>query len=146
MNSRALPILNAMGCLALTGLVVVQWRKERTLDGVLASLTTELSSARAGAAEDARRNGALERDLAVLKDALAATQQSAQANAHSLAENVQSVTRLNAELAGARDQVASWRGAVTARDARIRTLDAELVAARHRLDEAIVRLKAAVVK
>lgn len=146
MSPRALAVLNAIGCLTLTGLVVTQWSKERTLDGALASMTADLAAANAQATAQAERRAALERDVTVLKDALAATQQAHESTARTLAENAQTTTRLQADLATARDQVTTWQAAINARDARIHTLDAELTAARRRLDEAIAKLKATTAK
>lgn len=143
MNFRTLPILNAIGCLALTVLVGTQWRKERALDGALAGMSSDLATARAQSGDESKRRAALERDVAVLKEAIEASQQAAEASARTLAASDQTNVRLQADLTAAREQVAAWETAVTARDARIRVLDGDLAAARRRLDEAIARLKAA---
>ena len=143
MNLRALPILNAIGCLALTGLVVAQWRKERSLDGALAGMTSQLAAAREQSAAESHRRAALERDVAVLKESIESTQQSAEASARSLADAAQATTRLAAELAAARQQLAVWQAAIVARDARIHSLTVDLTAARQRLDEAVAKLKTA---
>ncbi|MCU0777449.1 MAG: hypothetical protein MUF86_07250, partial [Akkermansiaceae bacterium] len=63
MNSRVLPVLNLIGCLALTGLVVVQWRREHITDAVAAGLRRELATARQEIAEAARQRTTLERDI-----------------------------------------------------------------------------------
>jgi chromosome segregation ATPase len=141
MNSRVLPVLNLIGCLALTGLVVVQWRKERSLDGALSGLKTELATARHQAAEDAKHRTALERDISVLKESIEATQQAAESSARNLAEKDQLVNQLQTANASAREQVAVWEDAVKQRDERIQALDADLGKTRARLDEAIQRLK-----
>ncbi len=143
MTPRVLPILNAIGCLLLTGLVVAQWRKERTLDGTLTELRGDLATARQQAADETERRAALERDIAVLKESIEATQQAAETAARSLAEKDQVATRLQTDLTAAREQVTAWETALKARDERIRSLDADLAATRKRLDEAIARLKAA---
>ena len=142
MKRRALPILNAIGCLALTVLVVVQWRHERLRDATLAGLAAELAAAHEQAAGEAKRRAAVERDIAVLKEAIEATQRSAESAARSLTEKEQAATQLQTELVTAREQVATWEAALKARDERIRTLDANLASTRKRLDEAIAKLKA----
>ena len=116
MNCRALPILNAIGCLVLTGVIVLQWQRERALDGSLAQLKSELAS-------ESKRAADLERDIAVLKESLEATQQSA--------------------AQAAAEQLTIWQTAVAGRDAKLRELDAALAATRQRLDAAIARLKEA---
>jgi chromosome segregation ATPase len=143
MASRALPILNAIGCLALTGLVVAQWQREHRLDGTLARLRSELATAKNQAAEEAKRRAALENDISVLKESIEATQNAAESSARLLAEKGEHTARLEADLNTAREQVTAWETALKARDERIRTLDAELTASRKRLDEAIARLKSA---
>lgn len=123
MNSRALPILNAIGCLVLTGVIVLQWQRERALDGSLAQLKSELAAAREFSASESKRAADLERDIAMLKESLEATQQSA--------------------AQAAAEQLTIWQTAVAGRDAKLRELDAALAATRQRLDAAIARLKEA---
>lgn len=143
MHSRALPIFNAIGCLVLTALVLVQWRKERALDASLTGTRAELVIARNQVAEQSARCSALDRDIAVLKESIEATQQVAEAIAKNLAEKEQVVIKQQQELAAARDQVILWESALKARDERIRALDADIAAARQRLNEAIAKLKEA---
>lgn len=143
MNSRFLPVLNLIGCLALTGLVVTQWRRERSLDGALADLKSQLATANHQAGEDAKRRTALEQDISVLKESLVATQKAAESAARELEEKEQLITQLQAANAAAREQLATWEDAVKQRDERIRTLDEQLTKARAKLDEAVARLKEA---
>jgi septal ring factor EnvC (AmiA/AmiB activator) len=138
---KFLPILNAAGCLMLAGLAVVQWRKERTLDGRLHAVRVELGEARTAHRAEERRAAALERDIAMLKESLESTQKAAEQGARDLAEQGVEAEALRAELEAARVQVEEWREALAARDARIEELDAALAAARKRLEEAIARLK-----
>ena len=123
MKSRALPILNAFGCLALSGVIVVQWQRERMLDETLAKLKYELRTANDQAAAEATRAANLERDIAVLKESIEATQQAAGESA--------------------REQGAIWQTSLAERDEKLRELDAELTTTRQRLDEAVARLKEA---
>ena len=143
MNARVLPILNAIGCLVLTGLVAVQWLKERALNHDIDGLGNQLSEARRQAADEASRRSALERDIAVLKEAIESTQRAAETAAGDLAAKQQLADKLQADLTAATGQVAAWEAALKERDERIRQLDSDLAAARQRLDEAIAKLKAA---
>ena len=143
MTARTLPIINAIGCLALTIIVIAQWRKERVADGNLTALRSELATAKTQAAGEAAHRAALERDIVVLKETIAATQQAAESSAHALTEKDALAIRLQAELDAARAQVTAWEAALKERDDRIRSLDADLAATRKRLDEAVARLKAA---
>lgn len=143
MSPRTLSILNAIGCLALTAIVITQWRKERISEGTLATLRSELVTAKTQAADEAAHRTALERDIAVLKETIATTQQAAESSALALTEEVALANRLQSELDAARDQVTAWEAALKTRDDRIRSLDADLAATRKRLDEAVARLKAA---
>lgn len=143
MNARVLPILNAIGCLVLTGLVGIQWLKEHALNSDVDKLRGELAAARRHAADETSRRSALERDIAVLKEAITATQQAAESAAGELAGKQQLAEKLQTELAAATQQVAAWEAALIQRDERIRQLDSELATTRQRLDEAIAKLKAA---
>jgi chromosome segregation ATPase len=143
MNSRLLPVINLVGCLALAGLVVVQWRREHVLDMATADLRKELAESRAQTAEEAERRAALERDIVVLKESMEATQLAAETSARNLAAKQQLAGQLEAELAAARQQVTAWEQALKQRDERIGALDAELARTRARLNEAVARLKEA---
>jgi chromosome segregation ATPase len=145
-KSRVLPLLNAIGCLILTGVIVLQWRKERTLDEAVAQLGAGLHTANGQAATEAKRAAALERDIAVLKESIEATQQAAEAASRLLAEKEARVSALETETASAREQLTLWQNAVTMRDQKLRDLVAELTATRRRLDEAAAKLNAAAVR
>ncbi len=143
MKSRVLPILNAVGCLVLAGLVVVQWNKELALDRKSARLGTELAAAKEQAAAEAKRAAGLERDISVLKESIESSQQASEEVARKFAEKVTQCAGLEAEMIIAREQVKTWQDAIATRDAKLRDLDAELTATRRRLDEAVTKLKAA---
>jgi chromosome segregation ATPase len=142
-KSRVLPILNAVGCLVLAGLVVVQWNKELALDRKSARLGTELAAAKEQAAAEAKRAAGLERDISVLKESIESSQQASEEVARKFAEKVTQCAGLEAEMIIAREQVKTWQDAIATRDAKLRDLDAELTATRRRLDEAVTKLKAA---
>ena len=143
MKPRILPILNAVGCLALAGLVVAQWQKERALGQVLTRQNAELAENKSQAEKDRKRVAALERDIEVLKETIDTTQKAADESAKSLVEREQNADRIDTELKAAREQLTLWEAALKARDERIVSLDANLAATRKRLDEAVARLKAA---
>lgn len=143
MTPRTIPILNAIGCLALTGLVVLQWRKERSTDQTVAGLRTELAASKDKAAEEGKRRAALERDIEVLKESIISTQHAAESAAKTLADKDADLARLQAEIRVAREQVTQWEAALKARDERIVLLDSNLAATRKLLDEAVAKLKAA---
>ena len=143
MTPRLLPILNAIGCLAITGLVVTQWRAERASHAVIDRLRSQLAASRLEAAEESRRRSVLERDISVLKEALESTQKAAESAARDSAENQELAADLQTEIASAKEQITAWEAAIQARDERIRSLDADLAATRKRLDEAIAKLNQA---
>jgi len=146
MIPRALPILNALGCLVLTGLVVAQWMKERSIHDDLEAVTRQLAAARDETAKESQRRVVLERDIEVLKEAIESTQKAAESATRELSEKSTLATGLQTELASAREQVAQWEAALKARDERIQSLVGDLSATRKRLDEAITKLKAAAEK
>lgn len=143
MIPRALPILNALGCLILTGLVVAQWMKERAIHEDLSAVTRQLATARDEVAKEAQRRAVLERDIAVLKEAIESTQKAAESTTRELSEKSTLAASLQTDLDAAREQVAQWESALKARDERIHSLTGDLSATRKRLDEAIAKLKAA---
>lgn len=143
MTPRTLPLLNAIGCLALTGLVVAQWRKERSMRDELADTKAKLSLSLQQTDEEVKQRTALERDIAVLKETIESAQKAAESSTKDLVEKDGTVTRLQAELTAAREQITVWEAAMKTRDEQIRTLNDNLAATRKRLEEAIAKLKAA---
>jgi chromosome segregation ATPase len=142
-KSRVLPILNAIGCLVLTGVVVLQWQRERALGESVSKLKTELHAANDLADAETRRAAGLERDIAVLKESIEATQKAAEVSARLMEEKTTQTAGLETEISAAREQLKTWETAIAARDEKLRALDAELTASRKRLDEAIEKLKEA---
>ena len=143
MAPRTLTLLNTLGCLALTGLVVAQWCKERMIRGDLTETTRQLGIVRDQAAQETQRRAALERDIVVLKETIEATQKAAETSAHDFAEKDALANGLQTQLTSAREQLAVWEAAIKTRDERIHLLESQLTATRKRLDEAIAKLKAA---
>jgi len=142
-HPRVLPLLNAIGCLLLAALIVAQWQRERALNASTDHLASELAATRATALAESRRAAALERDIAVLKEAITATQSAAEESARARAESHTHATHHAAEAEAARTQLASWQTAVAERDAKLLELNAQLSATRQRLTEALDKLRAA---
>lgn len=143
MKPGILPLINAAGCLVLTGLVVFQWSEQRKSELTIRGLKSAAEDSRLKAEEDAKRRASLERDITTLKDSITSIQQSSEAALQSAADKEKLAAQLQAELDAAREQLKLWDAAMQARDTRIKELDAALGATRKRLDEAIERLKAA---
>lgn len=143
MTPRTLPLINAIGCLVLTGVVVVQWRRERAMNDDFAQTKARLSLSLQQTDEEVKRRTALERDIVVLKETIESAQKAAEVSTRDIVEKDRTVTQLQAELTAAREQVTVWEAAMKTRDEQIRTLDNNLAATRKRLEEAIAKLKAA---
>jgi hypothetical protein len=143
MKARVLPLINAIGCILLTVLVVVQWRSDHESRLARQNLLKRIAAGEARAAEDARHRAALERDIALLKESIEAGQQASEKAASRLERSQQMNEALQSEMTEARGQLEAWEKAVAQRDERIKTLDAELVRTRKRLEEAIARLREA---
>lgn len=139
MKPRPLAVINAIGCLALTTVLVHQWAKERGARDESARLRADVSAARTQAETSAREAAALRRDIDALKDSLGSIRIAANAAAEANAR----AAGMADDLELARAQLAKWQAAIAARDATIRKLDGELAAARARLDEAVTKMKRA---
>lgn len=143
MTPRTLPLVNAIGCLALTGLVVAQWFRERSMRDELVQTQAKLSLSLQQTDEETKRRAALERDIAVLKETIESAQKAAEVSTNDIVEKDRTVTQLQADLTAAREQVTVWEVAMKTRDEQIRALGNNLSATRKRLEEAIAKLKAA---
>lgn len=150
MNGRGLVLVNAAGCLVLALLLILQWHKQRSLDGRIQDLKTSLVAAQDRHAAERERTEVLEREQQMLKESIESLQQAAEAAGKQLAEREGRIAELEAQAAAlvARSatleaQVKTWQAAITRRDERIRSLNTDLTSSRRRLDEAIAKLKAA---
>lgn len=143
MKSRSLATLNAIGCLALTILVVTQWLRERTHDEAFVKLKTELVTSKEQAATAVKNSVDLERDVAALKDSIEGMRIAAEDSARAAADRESLTNGLQAEVATSREQVKIWQDAIAGRDAKLLELTAHLNATRQRLDAAITKLNKA---
>ena len=147
MKSRVLPILNAIGCLALTGLIATQWRKERGLDTRIQELNQQLVATGEQRDAEEKRATALENDIAQLKESIESTILARKetedamaklvAGSQAHAANVAAINQSNLE------QVKIWEQAIADRDVKIRELNSSLTTTHERLNEAIGKLKEA---
>lgn len=143
-TSRILPIVNLVGCVLITGIIVAQWLKERGLGGRIDALNQQLVTARDQYAAEKTRAATLESDVAQLKESVEATVRSRKEAEDALAKLIAGrETEAASAAQAARVQVENWEKAIAERDAKIRELNENLAAARQRLDEAIAKLKAA---
>lgn len=150
MNGRGLTLANAAGCLILGLLLILQWHKERALDGRIQNLKVSLVAEQDQHAAARERAEVLESEQQMLKESIESLQKAAEQSGKLLAERDGQVADLETQVAALKQQVATldeqlkiWKSAVTLRDERIRALNADLTSARHRLDDAIAKLKAA---
>ncbi|KAB2640017.1 MAG: hypothetical protein DVB25_04655 [Verrucomicrobia bacterium] len=140
MNGRSLMLVNAAGCVILGLLLVLQWRKERTLVGRIDDLQASWVAAQDASAATRERAETLEREQAMLKESIASLQHALAASGQLLAQRDAQVAVQNQQLATCEAQLKTWQAAVALRDERLRALTTDLANARHRLDEAIARL------
>lgn len=143
MNPRVLTILNTIGCVILAGWVAFHWFKERRMHENLTYIQSEFIRSEKLAASESERAAALERDIAVLKETVEMTQQAAARSANSLTAATSLTHELRNEIKAGHEQLNTWKSALAERDAKIRSLNAELISTRQRLDAAIAALKAA---
>ncbi len=143
MNARTITWINAIGCLVLVALVVVQWRGEYVSGRELASLRTSLTEAKTKAAEESARCVALERDLQVLKEAAEQSGKAVESGKSVAMTKDARIAELEEALKQAGGDVGKWQAAIAQRDDRIQKLEAEVAEARRRLNEAVAKLKAA---
>lgn len=143
-SSRILPIVNLVGCLLVTGIIVAQWLKERGLGTRIENLTEQVAAAHNQYEAERDRATALERDVAQLKESVEATVQARKDAEETMAQTLAERDAHLAQLVtAAQEQAEVWQKAIAERDERIRSLNESLVASRKRLDEAIASLKAA---
>ena len=143
MNARTLTWINAVGCLMLVALIVVQWRREYVADRELAGLRVALAEVTAKAAEESAHCEALERDLQVLKEAAEQSGKAVESGKSASMTKDARIAELESALNRAGGDVDKWQSAIAQRDDRIRKLESELSEARRRLNEAVAKLKAA---
>jgi len=155
--ARLFPILNAVGCVILTGFILLQWFAGKTVAEDLhksRSQTILETNARIDAEKRARL---LQSDVDGLKASIESIQKASELAEKELALKTAQEAILNASLAEAQGKVKEWEEAVKARDEaivqrdaklkerddKLREMSGSLLSTRKRLDEAIAELKQA---
>jgi len=129
--------------LVLTALVAFQWSEERVSHRSIQDLKSALAESQFHYAEQVKKTASLERDISALKEAITSTQAAAETAARDNVTHSTQAAQLRTELTTARDQAKLWETSIAERDAKLKELNSELISTRRRLDEAIVKLKAA---
>lgn len=141
--SRFLPFLNLAGCLLITGIILAQWIKERGLDTKVKNLNQQLVSARQQNEVERKRSIALEQDITQLNESIESTVKAHKETEDAMAKLIAQGQAQAAASQSNQEQLKVWEKAIAGRDAKIRSLSADLTATRQRLDEAIAKLKSA---
>lgn len=147
-TSRILPVANLIGCVLITGIIVVQWLKERGFNHQIETLNEQLVTAHDELESGKARALALENDVTQLKESVESTVLARKEAEEALAKvTVERDAQVAAQTAAAQklmqEQVQVWEKAIADRDARIRELGNSLGTTRARLDAAIEKLKEA---
>lgn len=150
MSSRVFSILNAVGCLCLTGFIFAQWFLGNSVEKELTEAKRSLRDEQNAHFETRERANRLEADVAGLKASLDSLRASAEESEKALAERVKESEAMQATLNQGSAQAKVYEEAIKARDEalkirddRLKELNEALVATRKRLDEAIAKLKQA---
>lgn len=149
--NRILPIANLIGCLLITGIIVVQWINERITHHAMGNVSKQLAMTQGELDLEKNRSAALENDVKQLKDSIESTMQARKETEETMARMVaereaQAATDATAVATNNEailKQTDIWEKALAERDAKLRELNASLTATRSRLDAAITELKAA---
>lgn len=146
-RNRLLPLLNLLGCILITGIIVVQWRQEHRRQEEIQRLERQLyeksAENKAAQLQAETLRGDILQLKAAIESAAASRKEHEDAMAKLVAESQARVTDEAAASAIRQQQSAAWEQALASRDEKIRQLDASLTATRARLDAAIVKLKEA---
>lgn len=143
MTARILIVINAVGCLILAAVIVLQWQHERELEGALDDGAEMLRQTEDMLDAQTAKCDALESDIALLKESITSATQALAERDGLLAARAADIEVLNARIVEAKVQLDQWEEAVQQRDQRIKSLEDALQATRARLDEAISQLKKA---
>jgi len=146
-SGKFLPLLNLVGCIAITTVIALQWTREHRLQGELNQSRDKVDEIQVRYEAEKSRATALENDVRQLKEsveaAAAARKETEEAMAKLIDERDAQLATTTDAAAAREEQVKAWEKGIAERDAKIRELDAALVSARARLDEAIAKLKQA---
>lgn len=153
----ALVIINAAGCLALAGFILLQWFEGHATEAKLEQARKEIILEKNARLEAEHRAKLFESDITGLKASIESIQKASELAQKELGEKNALVDAANQSLQDAQGKVKEWEDAVKKRDEAITLRDskltelteklkesnASLLATRKRLDEAVAELKKA---
>ncbi|WP_264502474.1 hypothetical protein [Luteolibacter flavescens] len=159
-----LPIVNAVGCVVLVGFIFIQWLEGQGLERDLGETRTREILEKNARTEAEQQITQLRSDIQGLKDSVDSIRQAAEAAEKELVIKNEEIAKFAAGLEEARAMIVTWEAAVkerdealklrdealqkrdeaiAARDSKLKEVNAQLVATRKRLDEAVAELKKA---
>jgi len=153
----ALVFINAAGCLALVGFILLQWFTGHAVETKLQEVKKEHILEKNARLEAEHRAKLFESYINGLKASIESLKQAADLSQKELTEKNAQIDAANKTLVDAEGKVKEWEDALKARDEAIAQRDsklveateklkesnASLVATRKRLDEAVAELKKA---
>jgi predicted nucleic acid-binding Zn-ribbon protein len=141
-------LVNAVGCVLLVVVCVMQWREIAHWQGLHAGAQDNFRREEAQRIEAQRRQGALEGDVSLLKDSLQRMEEKIAQSEAALATAQRRTLDVQKDLEHERQshatQIENWQRAVQQRDEQQAALQKQLQEARRRLDEAIAAMKKSV--
>ena len=150
MSARVFAIFNAVGCLCLTGFILMQWFLGNAVEKELTQAKRSLRDEQNAHFETHERATRLEADVAGLKASLDSLRTSAEESEKALAERVKESEAMKATLTQGSAQAKVYEEAIKerdealkVRDEKLKELNEALIATRKRLEEAIAKLKQA---
>ncbi|MCW1923176.1 hypothetical protein OKA05_11485 [Luteolibacter arcticus] len=157
MNPRALPIVNAVGCIVLAGFILIQWFGGQVRDKELHEAKSREILEKNARLEAEKRADQLQSDIQGLKDSVDSIRKAAEAAEKEVALRIEDIAKFSAGLEEAKASIVTWEQAVkerdealvkrdaalAERDSKLKELNGQLVATRKRLDEAVAELKKA---
>ncbi len=150
MKQNLFTIVNAIGCLVLLVIVVLQWQQSEHQREAYRTIQIKEHAANEAKAEAVTRADALMLDLTELKRSYMETQKTADAAGLDYQRKLEELGTTKAaydQAAAERDalqkRITEWEAALKLRDQTITEQNASMIALRKKLDEAIVQLKKA---
>jgi hypothetical protein len=150
MKQNIFTIVNAIGCLVLLVIVVLQWQQSEHQREAYRTIQIKEHAANEAKAEAVTRADALMLDLTELKRSYMETQKTADAAGLDYQRKLEELGTTKAaydQAAAERDalqkRITEWEAALKLRDQTITEQNASMIALRKKLDEAIAQLKKA---
>jgi hypothetical protein len=150
MKQNLFTIVNAIGCLVLLVIVVLQWQQSEQQREAYRTIQIKEHAANEAKAEAVTRADALMFDLTELKRSYMETQKTADAAGLDYQKKIEELSTTKSaydQAAAERDalqkRITEWEAALALRDQTITEQNASMIALRKKLDEAIAQLKKA---